>query len=262
MYVKKDYSKRLSNVGTEKCYNCRGFRHFANQRLSKKYEHRTQYVDDYDSDVKENNADKYFGEFTIVDNCSCILKSTFCKECQKRFSHDLENSRWFQGTVKFIHSDNGLKFCNKNIINWAKSKGIVRTTTIAHTPEANPVERYNRTLNNTSRIYNDIIQTTSFSALGIKNDVQYLRILSSLIFIIKPTNRDLAYKSDIGSLVDLKDANTLNKSLFNVESDDLPDLPSQKEDIVSLLEKNTTNNKPSHDLNFSDNDSSGNIDDD
>uniref|UniRef100_A0A0K0FRU5 CCHC-type domain-containing protein n=1 Tax=Strongyloides venezuelensis TaxID=75913 RepID=A0A0K0FRU5_STRVS len=61
MYVKKDYSKRSSNVETNKCYNCKDFGHFANQCSSKKYEHQT-YV------------------FTIVDNewiCNTILdKST------------------------------------------------------------------------------------------------------------------------------------------------------------------------------------------
>uniref|UniRef100_A0A0N5CAJ0 Retrovirus-related Pol polyprotein from transposon TNT 1-94 n=1 Tax=Strongyloides papillosus TaxID=174720 RepID=A0A0N5CAJ0_STREA len=525
MYVKKDYSKRPSNIGTKKCYNCRGFGHFAHQCPSKKYEHRTQYVDDYDSDEKENNADEYFGVFTIVDNewiCNTILDKgnsnlvildsgssvhafsnlhflkniknippkilktadgskvqvnkagtlsllgqelhdvlyvpqfhtnllslgkllqnfnlvktdgnlylkssninipvltinnmltinlqqdvclnlTKCDDTDlfhKRFGHtnlksmektlaikicrithplnlnttkiplhticadlaepkcsksiyniryylivldiatkvtvvkaiksksdtfnalcdivnDLENSSGFK--VKFIHTDNGLEFCNKNVINWARSKGIVRTTTIAHTPEANPVERYNRTLKNMcgvilydqmidaklwpfiieacshirNRIYNDIIQTTPLSALGIKNDVQHLRILGSLTFIRKPTNRDLTYRSDIGSLVgfdrtknsylvylfynqkvikccdviidetrNFKEAYTLYKSKLNVESDDLPDLPDQKEDIVPLLDKNITIDKPSLDLNISDNDSSDNIDDD
>uniref|UniRef100_A0A0K0FRF8 Integrase catalytic domain-containing protein n=1 Tax=Strongyloides venezuelensis TaxID=75913 RepID=A0A0K0FRF8_STRVS len=154
----------------------------------------------------ENSLHRTFKNISSsCSSCSAIKILKAIKSKSDTFNalcvivNDLENSSGFK--VKFIHTDNGLKFCKKNIINWARSKGIVRTTTIAHTPEANPVERYNPCSHIRSRIYNDIIQTTPFSALGIKNKVQHLRILGSLIFIRKPTNGNLTYRSDVGSLV-------------------------------------------------------------
>uniref|UniRef100_A0A0K0FRF9 Reverse transcriptase Ty1/copia-type domain-containing protein n=1 Tax=Strongyloides venezuelensis TaxID=75913 RepID=A0A0K0FRF9_STRVS len=168
MHVKKDYSKRSSNVGTEKCYNCKGFRHFANQCLSKKYEHQTY--------------------------------------------------------------------------NWTRSKGMVRITTIAHTPEANPVERYNRTLKNMcsvilydeiidaklwsliikayfhirSRIYNDIIQTTSFSALekNKTDDSKYCHQLVKSLYGLKQAARQwyLTFTEKISKLGFVK--SELDSSLY------------------------------------------------
>uniref|UniRef100_A0A0K0EVG7 Integrase catalytic domain-containing protein n=1 Tax=Strongyloides venezuelensis TaxID=75913 RepID=A0A0K0EVG7_STRVS len=91
----------------------------------------------------------------ISSSCSSCLATKILKAIKSKSDtfnalcvivNDLENSSGFK--VKFFNTDNGLKFCIKNFINWTRSKGIVRITTIAHTPEANPVERYIRTLKN------------------------------------------------------------------------------------------------------------------
>ena len=49
--------------------------------------------------------------------------------------------------VKSFHSDNGGEYISKALLEWFNSKGIIVTTSVAHTPERNPLaERLNRTL--------------------------------------------------------------------------------------------------------------------
>ena len=50
-------------------------------------------------------------------------------------------------SVKTVHSDRGLEFCNKELSEWCARKGIVHQLTCPHTPEQNgKAERLNRTL--------------------------------------------------------------------------------------------------------------------
>ncbi|CEF61504.1 Reverse transcriptase domain and Integrase,catalytic core domain and Ribonuclease H domain and Ribonuclease H-like domain-containing protein [Strongyloides ratti] len=101
-----------------------------------------------------------------------------------------------------------------NISSWTRDRGIVKLTTALHTPEANPIERYNRTLKNMcgvilydqkmdlnlwpyvieacshirNRIYNQAIGMSPLQALGINANTNHLRIIGSLAIVRKPTD--------------------------------------------------------------------------
>lgn len=57
---------------------------------------------------------------------------------------DLVISRW--GTPQFLLTDNGTKFVNRTLKEFAESHGIKHTTVPPYHPQANPVERVNRIL--------------------------------------------------------------------------------------------------------------------
>ena len=71
------------------------------------------------------------------------LRSTTGKNVAKAFE-ELVLFRW--GTPNYLLSDNGKEFDNKDLGRILEVCGVTRVTTPPYHPQANPVERSNRTL--------------------------------------------------------------------------------------------------------------------
>ena len=80
--------------------------------------------------------------FTKWDEITPIKKAN-AKTIESEF-HKRIISRW--GTPRILHTDNGTEFVNKTIREVTEKFGIRHTKTLKYYPQANPTERYNRTI--------------------------------------------------------------------------------------------------------------------
>ncbi|GJV26919.1 retrovirus-related pol polyprotein from transposon TNT 1-94 [Tanacetum coccineum] len=111
-------------------------------------------------------------------------------------------SRSSTQTVRFVRTDNGKEFVNKNLTDFYESVGITHEKTVLRTPQQNGVvERRNRTLVEVARTNADIIKGLPLH--DKKPDLSFLRIFGALCY---PTNDSedlgkLKAKADIGFFV-------------------------------------------------------------
>ncbi|GJX29922.1 putative ribonuclease H-like domain-containing protein [Tanacetum coccineum] len=103
-------------------------------------------------------------------------------------------------TIKFVRTDNGTEFVNKDLIDYYENVGITNEKTVPRTPQQNGiVERHNHTLFETART----MLIFSKAPLTRNGDLSFLRIFGALCY---PTNDSedlgkLKAKADIGFFV-------------------------------------------------------------
>ncbi|GJS09667.1 retrovirus-related pol polyprotein from transposon TNT 1-94 [Tanacetum coccineum] len=142
-----------------------------------------------------------YGEYFIGD--SVISRSINGKKYILVIVDDY--SRSSTQTVRFVRTDNGKEFVNKNLTDFYESVGITHEKTVLRTPQQNGVvERRNRTLVEVARTNADIIKGLPCSLWAeAKSDLSFLRIFGALYY---PTNDSedlgkLKAKADIGFFV-------------------------------------------------------------
>ncbi|GJZ64961.1 retrovirus-related pol polyprotein from transposon TNT 1-94 [Tanacetum coccineum] len=108
-------------------------------------------------------------------------------------------------TVRFVRTDNGTEFVNKDLTDYYESVGITHEKTVPRTPQQNGiVERRNRTLVEAARTMMIFSKASLFLWAEVKLDLLFLRVFGSLYY---PTNDSedlgkLKVKADIGFFVD------------------------------------------------------------
>uniref|UniRef100_A0A0N5BMV9 Retrovirus-related Pol polyprotein from transposon TNT 1-94 n=1 Tax=Strongyloides papillosus TaxID=174720 RepID=A0A0N5BMV9_STREA len=131
--------------------------------------------------------------------------------------------------VRFLRSDKGTEFLNQQVSELCRRRSITQEFTESATPEANPVERYNRTLKNMTgtiiqsqrlpcKLWPEIIQSCAFlrnrlpsattgiaplTMLNIKFDLKRIKIIGCLTIMNQHlmNKRNLANRSEVGVLV-------------------------------------------------------------
>lgn len=104
--------------------------------------------------VHSKGGAKYF--ITFIDDKSGWCEIYFLKKKSEAFEAFIKFKAYaenFTGRkIKFLQSDNGSEYCNKNFDEFLSQCGIKRRLTVPHTPQQNGIaERKNRTLLETAR---------------------------------------------------------------------------------------------------------------
>lgn len=177
---------------------------------------------------------KYF--VTYIDDKSRWCEIDFLKEKSdvldsfKNYKNRVE--RQTGRKIKFIQSDNGKEFCNKNFDDFLKKEGIQRRLTTPYTPEQNGIaERQNRTLvemarcllkqgNMPPRFWAEAINTAAYvrnrcstKALngetphkiwtGKTPSIRYMRDFGSKVYVLKKKQQSgkFSSKADVGVMI-------------------------------------------------------------